>query len=286
MIGRRLAALGRRAPRHPRLAAGAALLAALVAFCAVGPWLGAAFGLDATTLRYDEIAAPPSAAHWLGTDAQGRDLLMRVMIGGRVALGIAAITTALAVLLGVAYGAIAAYAGGVVDALMMRVVDALHGVPVAALALVTMAALDSRRLLLLVALLAATSWLTLARVVRAHVRGLRRRDFVTAAHALGASPARILVRHLLPNTSGLVIVYAAAALPQLLLAEAFLSFLGLGVQPPLASLGTLVVEGTAQLVVAPWMLAGPGLVMAALVLALILVGDGLRDAADSQLGAR
>jgi oligopeptide transport system permease protein len=233
-------------------------------------------------MRFDEIAAPPSAGHWLGTDAQGRDLLVRVLLGGRLALGIAALTTLLAVAIGVLYGAVAAYAGGLVDAVMMRAVDALHAVPTAALALVTMAALDSRRLALLVLLLAATSWLTLARVVRAQVRGLRHADFVTAAHALGASPARVLWRHLLPNTLGVVAVYAAAALPQLLLAEAFLSFLGLGVQPPRASLGTLVVEGAAQLVVAPWMLAGPALFMAALVLAMILIGDGLRDAADSQ----
>jgi oligopeptide transport system permease protein len=218
----------------------------------------------------------------MGTDAQGRDLLVRVLIGGRIALGIAAISTALAVGLGALYGALAAYAGGGVDAVMMRLVDALYGVPTAALVIVVMATFDSRSLLLLVALLAATSWLSLARVVRAHVRGLRQRDFVLAAHALGASPARILLRHLLPNTAGLVIVYAAAALPQLLVAEAFLSFLGLGVQAPLASLGTLVVEGTAQLLVAPWMLLGPGLVLAALVLALLLLGDGLRDAVDSQ----
>jgi oligopeptide transport system permease protein len=205
-----------------------------------------------------------------------------VLIGGRLALGIAALCTGLAVTFGAIYGALAAYAGGLVDAAMMRAVDALYGVPIAALVIVAMATLDTRSLLLLVALLAATSWLSLARVVRAQVRGLLQRDFVLAAHALGASPLRILARHLLPNTFGLVIVYAAAALPQLLVAEAFLSFLGLGVQAPLASLGTLVVEGTAQLLVAPWMLLGPGLVLAALVLALLLLGDGLRDAVDSQ----
>jgi oligopeptide transport system permease protein len=265
-----------------RAVAGAALLALLAAACVFGPWLASVFGLDASTMRVDRIAEGPSAAHWMGTDAQGRDLLVRVLIGGRIALGIAAISTALAVGIGALYGAIAAYAGGVVDSVMMRIVDALYGVPTAALVIVVMATFDSRRLLLLIALLAATSWLSLARVVRAHVRGLRQRDFVLAAHALGASPARILLRHLLPNTAGLVIVYAAAALPQLLVAEAFLSFLGLGVQAPLASLGTLVVEGTAQLLMAPWMLLGPGLVLAALVLALLLLGDGVRDAVDSQ----
>lgn len=267
--------------RRPRsLIAGAVLLAALVFFCVVGPWIAAAFGLDATTMRFEDLAAPPSSAHWLGTDAQGRDLLVRVMLGGRLALGISALATALAVVVGTSYGAVAAYAGGRLDAIMMRIVDALYGLPTYALILVVMAVVDSRRLALLVVLLAAVSWLTLARVVRAHVRGLRQRGFVEAARALGASPSRIFLHHLLPNTFGLVAIYATLALPQLLLAEAFLSFLGLGVPPPAASLGTLVTEGTAQLLVAPWVLWGPGLVMVALVVALTWIGEGLASVAD------
>jgi oligopeptide transport system permease protein len=274
------APVARRWRRNRPLLVGAALLLAVLAFCLLGPPIAAAFGLDATTMRYDAIAAPPSSAHWFGTDAQGRDLLVRVMLGGRIALALAAAATAIAVLVGVSYGALAAQAGGRVDAAMMRLVDALHALPVTALVLVVMALASSRRLWLLVALLAAISWLSLARVVRAHVRGLRQRGFVEAARALGASPARILLRHLAPNTAGLVAVYAALALPQVLLAEAFLSFLGLGVPPPQASLGTLLTEGTAQLVVAPWMLLAPGALMAALVLSLSLLGDGLRDAFD------
>ncbi len=267
--------------RNRSLLAGAALLLFVLAFCLVGPLVAASLaGLDATTMRYDAIAAPPSSSHWFGTDAQGRDLLVRTMVGGRIALLIAAAATALAVVLGVTYGAVAAYAGGLADAAMMRIVDALTSLPAAALVLVVMSVVDSRRLLLLVALLAAISWLSLARVVRAHVRGLRQRGFVEAARGLGASPARILLLHLAPNTFGLVAVYAALALPQVLLVEAFLGFLGLGVPAPLASLGTLVTEGTAQLVVAPWLLAFPGALLAALVLALGLLGDGLRDAFD------
>jgi oligopeptide transport system permease protein len=266
--------------RHPRLLFGAGLLAFLVLFCLVGPWLAAAFGLDATTMRHDQIAAPPSAAHWFGTDQQGRELLVRVMLGGRVALALAAASCALTVVFGTAYGALAAYAGGLVDAAMMRAVDALYALPTAALVLVVMATFDARGTPVLVALLAAISWMSIARVVRAHVRGLRQQGFIEAARALGATSARVVWRHLVPNTAGLVAVYATLALPQLLFAEAFLSFLGLGVQPPLASLGTLVTEGTAQLLMAPWMLAFPGLFMAALVLALLAIGDGLRDLVD------
>lgn len=270
--------LWRSLARSPALA----LLLALIAACLVGPAVAAGFGLDATTMRVDQIALPPSSSHWLGTDAQGRDLLVRVLLGGRVALATAAAATALAVLLGALVGAGSALAGGAVDAVLMRAVDALYAVPTAALVLVTMAVLDSRSLALLVALLAATSWMSLARVVRAHTRGLLARDFITAARALGASPARVLWRHLLPNSAGLLAVYAAAALPQLLVAEAFLSFLGLGVQAPRASLGTLVVEGSAQLLVAPWILVGPALLLAALILALLSLGDRVRDAVDSQ----
>ncbi|MEZ4361226.1 MAG: ABC transporter permease [Kofleriaceae bacterium] len=259
------------------LAAAVALIA-LVLFCVAGPWLAGALGLDGTTMRFELGSAPPSRAHWFGTDPQGRDLLVRVMLGGRVALAVAAITTVLAVGVGVAFGAVAAYAGGVVDYAMMRLVDALYGLPTVALVIVVMALRDSRSLSLLVAILAAVSWLTLARVVRAQVRSLRDREFVEAARGLGASAPRVVLRHILPNLAGLVVVYATLALPQVMLAEAFLSFLGLGVQAPLASLGTLVTEGSAQILVAPWMLACPGLLMAALVWTLNFLGDGLRDA--------
>lgn len=257
-------------------------LAALAAACLVGPWLAGAAGLDGATLRAADIALPPSLSHPLGTDAQGRDLLVRVLLGGRLALLVAAATTALAVVIGTLYGALAAMAPRLVDAILMRAADGLYAVPTAALVLVIMAALDARSLAWLVVLLAATSWMSLARVVRAHVRGLLVRDFVLAARALGAPPARLLSHHLLPNTAGLVAVYAAAALPQLLVAEAFLSFLGLGVQAPRASLGSLLVEGSAHVLVAPWILAGPALLLAALVSALLSLGDRVRDAVDSQ----
>lgn len=264
--------------RHRKVSLAGAVVVALVGFCALGPALAARFGLDATTMDLTLGGTPPSWRHWLGTDLQGRDLMVRVMLGGRVALGVAAVTTAIAVAIGVTWGSIAAYAGGAIDFAMMRVVDALYGLPTVALVIVVMAMVGSRSVVLLFAVLAAISWLSLARVVRAHVRGLRAQPFLEAARGLGASPARVLWRHVVPNAVGLVVVYATLAVPHVIVAEAFLSFLGLGVQAPRASLGTLVTEGTAQLLVFPWLLVGPGALMAALVLSLSFLGDGLRDA--------
>lgn len=270
--------MSRRRPRVPStVLAGGAVALALVLFCFLGPVVAGAAGLDATTMDLALGSAPPSWRHWFGTDLQGRDLLMRVMIGGRLALTVAVVTTAIAVVIGVLWGALAAYVGGVVDFAMMRVVDALYGLPTVALVIVVMAATGSRSLVLLFAVLAGISWLTLARIVRAAARTLAREPFIDAARALGASPARILLRHLVPNTYGVVVVYATLALPHVVLAESFLSFLGLGVQAPLASLGTLVAEGGAQLLAYPWLLAFPGAMMAALVLSLSFLGDGLRD---------
>ena len=256
------------------------LIAAIAVACVVGPWLAAAFGLDATTIDTQLGATPPSGAHWLGTDTLGRDMLVRVLIGGRIALLVAVVTTLVALVIGVGYGAIAAYAGGVVDEVMMRIVDALYGFPTVVFIIVVMAVLGTRSLVALFALIGGISWLTMARIVRGQVLSLKRREFVEAARASGASPARILVRHILPNAAGPVIVYATLALPQVMLTEAFLSFLGLGVQAPLASWGTLVTEGSSQVLVYPWLLVGPGLAMGVAVMSLNFLGDGLRDALD------
>jgi oligopeptide transport system permease protein len=261
-------------------AASGAVFAALVAACFLGPVIAGWAGLDATAIDAGLGASPPSAAHWFGTDTLGRDLLVRVMIGGRIAIGIALITTAIAVAIGTSYGAIAAYAGGRIDDAMMRIVDALYGFPTLVLVIAVMAVTGSRSLVALFALIGAISWLTLARITRGQVLGLRHREFVEAARAIGAPPGRILVRHILPNAAGPVIVYATLALPQVMLTEAMLSFLGLGVQAPLASWGTLVTEGSSQIVVYPWLLICPGAVMAIAIVALNFVGDGIRDVFD------
>jgi oligopeptide transport system permease protein len=264
-----------------RLAAGCAALLALIALgCVVGPWIAGAFGVDATTIDTRRGATPPSWSHWLGTDPLGRDLLVRILIGGRIALGVAAAATAIAVAIGVTWGAIAAYAGGRIDGLMMRAVDALYGFPTVVFVIVVMSATGTRSLAALFLLIGGISWLTMARITRGQVRSLKHREFVEAARAAGASPARLVLRHLLPNAAGPVIVYATLALPQVMLVEALLSFLGLGVQAPLASWGTLVTEGGSHLVVYPWLLIFPGAAMAVTVLALNFLGDGLRDRLD------
>ncbi len=260
--------------------------AAIAIACAIGPVVAGALGLDGTTIDTRLGASPPSWSHWFGTDTLGRDMLVRVLIGGRIALVVALVTTSIALVIGVSYGAVAGFAGGAVDNVMMRFVDVLYGFPTIVFIIVVMAVTDSRSLLLLFALIGGISWLTMARIVRGQVLGLRTREFVEAARALGAPPSRVLFRHVLPNTSGPVIVYATLALPQVMLTEAFLSFLGLGVQAPLASWGTLVTEGSSQIVVYPWLLVFPALAMCVTVIALNFIGDGLRDALDPQTRIR
>jgi oligopeptide transport system permease protein len=263
-----------------------AVFLAVAAACYLGPVIAGAFGLDAIAIDPRLGATPPGAAHWFGTDTLGRDMLVRVMIGGRIAILVALVTTAIAVVIGVTYGGIAAYAGGAVDGVMMRVVDALYGFPTLVLVIVVMAVTGTHSLVALFALIGAISWLTMARITRGQVLALRRREFVEAARALGVPPGRILARHVLPNAAGPVIVYATLALPQVMLTEALLSFLGLGVQAPLASWGTLVTEGSSQIVVYPWLLVFPALAMGVAILALNFVGDGLRDAVDPQSGSQ
>ena len=259
-----------------------ALFATIVVACLIGPTICGGFGLDATTLDLDLLASPPSRAHPLGTDNLGRDLLVRVLVGGRIAIVISLTATAVALVIGVAWGAIAAYAGGRVDYVMMRIVDTLYGFPTVVFVVVIRAVFDTRSMVSLFALIGAISWLTMARIVRGQVLSLRHREFVEAARAVGARPSRILFRHIVPNTLGAVIVYATVLVPQTMLVETFLSFIGLGVQAPLASWGTLVTEGATQIAVAPWVLIGPGVAMGLTIFALNFLGDGLRDALDPQ----
>lgn len=229
------------------------------------------------------LASPPSWSHWLGTDPLGRDILVRVMQGGQWALIAGFSATLVALIIGVTWGAASAYFGGRVDDVMMRIVDVLYAFPTIVFVIVIMAVLDTKSLALLFALIGAISWLNMARIVRGQVLSLRRREFVEAARAVGAKPARILFKHLIPNTLGPVIVYSTLSLPSVMLTEAFLSFLGLGVQAPRASWGTLVTEGASQITVYPWTLLGPGLVMSLTIFALNFFGDGLRDALDPQM---
>jgi len=272
----------RRLARNRMALVCAVAFAVIALACYLGPPIAGAFGVDATTIDTNLGARPPSWSHWCGTDTLGRDMLVRVLIGGRIAIIVALVSTTIALVIGVSWGAIAGFAGGRIDNLMMRIVDALYGFPTIVFVIVIMSVLSSRSLVVLFALIGSISWLTMSRITRGQVLSLKHREFVEAARAAGASPRRLLGRHLLPNAAGPIIVYATLALPNVMLTEALLSFLGLGVQAPLASWGTLVTEGSSQIVVYPWLLIFPGLAMALTILSLNFLGDGLRDALDPQ----
>lgn len=217
----------------------------------------------------------------LGTDHLGRDLLARILFGGRISILIGLVGTLTSMLVGVLLGCVAGYAGGRLDSLIMRCVDVLYGLPYMLLVIILMA-LFGRSLVNLFVALALVSWLTLCRVVRGQVLSLRQAEFVAAARAMGAGPARIILRHLVPNLLGVVIVFSTLMVPQFIMAESFLSFLGLGVSAPLASWGSLVADGAGVMSLYPWQLLGPAVAMTAFLFAMNFLGDGLRDALDPQ----
>ncbi|MBN2359408.1 MAG: ABC transporter permease [Deltaproteobacteria bacterium] len=253
----------------------------VVTWCVLGPLLMSALaGIESTDQDVLLGATAPSWHHWMGTDILGRDLMVRTMIGGRIAIAIGLLATLMAMVIGVGWGALAGYAGGRVDELMMRVVDVIYALPMLVVVIVIMALLETRSVVVLVLFIGSVSWLMMARITRAQVLSLKQREFVDAARGLGLRPSRILLRHLVPNALGPVVAYASLAIPGAMLFEAFLSFLGLGVQPPAASLGSLVSEGAGLLLVYPWTLIGPGVVMVLALVALNFLGDGLRDALD------
>jgi oligopeptide transport system permease protein len=228
-----------------------------------------------------------SWAHPMGTDNAGRDQLARVLQGGQISLFIGIIATIVSLIIGVSYGAISGYVGGRVDDLMMRVVDVLYSLPYVIVVIVLLSMFRSQtprgQLTLLFIALGSVSWLTMARIVRGQVLSLKNQEFVLAARATGVSAPRIIFRHLVPNTLGPVIVYATLTIPQVMLTEAFLSFLGLGVQAPLASWGSLAADGVQNIAIFPWQLIFPGVTMALTLFSLNFLGDGLRDALDPQM---
>lgn len=227
----------------------------------------------------ETVAQPPSLAHWMGTDLLGRDLATRVLHGGRISLFIGLVATAVAMVIGVAYGLISGMAGGRTDNAMMRLIDILYGFPFMAF-VILLTVIFERSMVLLFVAIGAVEWLTTARVVRGQVLGLMNQEFILAARVSGASQPRILWRHLIPNVMGQVVIYASLTVPGIMLLEAVLSFLGLGVQPPQSSWGTLIQEGASNMETSPWMLAFPGAFFIATLLALNTLGDALRDALD------
>ncbi len=238
------------------------------------------YQFDSTNL---EIAnESPSWSHWMGTDVLGRDLVVRLMVGGAISLMVGLVSTAVSFVIGVSYGAIAGYLGGRTDQVMMRTVDIIYSLPYIFLVIV-LVSIAGRSFLILFAALGAVSWLTMARIVRGQVLSLKHQEFVEAARCVGASTFSMIFRHIVPNTLGPVIVYTTLTVPTVMLQEAFLSFLGLGVPPPFSSWGTMVNDGVVSMAIYPWQLIFPAVTLALTLLSLNFVGDGLRDALDPQM---
>ncbi|SER07427.1 oligopeptide transport system permease protein [Solimonas aquatica] len=269
--------------RLPRSAQLALLLLMLLALAAMLVPLLSPYACD--QIDFGGVwSAPPGlqAAHWLGTDSLGRDLLVRGFCGARVSLLVGLVGTLVALLIGVSYGALAGYFAGRLDALMMRVVDVLYALPFMFLVIVLMA-LFGRHFLLLFVALGAVLWLDMARLVRGQTLALREREFVAAARLAGLSELQILRRHILPNLAGVVIVYATLTVPQVILVESFISFLGLGVQEPLTSWGVLINDGAREMQSSIWPLLIPCLLLLLTLLCLNLIGEALRAALEPQV---
>jgi len=243
--------------------------------------LASRHAIDQVDWTLSPLASPPSLAngHWFGTDSNGRDLFVRVWSGTQVSLLVAVLATLVSLAIGVAWGATAGYLGGRVDNWMMRFVDVLYALPYMFFVII-LTVVFGRSLWLIFLAIGAVGWLTMARIVRGQAMALRQREFVAAAITLGLPAHRIIARHIVPNVLGTVVVYATLTVPQVILFESFLSFLGLGVQEPLTSLGRLVAEGALEMETAPWQLLVPSAVLALLLLCLNFLGDGLRDALD------
>jgi len=272
----------RRLRSNPAAVAAVAALCAIVVLTWVGPWFSPN---NSQTLDWLHIAARPGtqSSHWFGTDRLGRDLFVRTLAGTRVSIAIGLAASVISLLVGVSYGAIAGYIGGRTDHLMMRLIEILSGLPLVFF-VIFLTVIFGRSEYLLFLAIGAVGWLTMARIVRGQTLSIRRREFIEAAIASGASTGRIIARHVVPNVIGPVIVYATLTVPQIILFESFLSFLGLGIQEPGASLGTLIAEGAAEMEAAPWILLVPGSFLALLLLSLNIFGDGLRDALDVKEG--
>ena len=222
---------------------------------------------------------PPSAHHWLGTDILGRDSLSRILYGGCISLTVGLAATLVSVIIGVLYGAISGYVGGRLDVVLMRIVDIIYSLPFVILVILILV-IFGRHIILLFMAIGAVSWLDMARIVRGQVMSLKRQEFVEAAVALGLRKRKIILRHMIPNVLGIVAIYATLIVPSVMLLEAFLSFLGLGVQAPMSSWGTLINDGRKSMEEYPWLLIYPSLFFSITLFSLNFLGDGLRDALD------
>jgi oligopeptide transport system permease protein len=285
--GRSLWMDARRRLFRNRAAMASMVILGLIAALAVLAPLLSPFAYD--EVNYDIIACAPgwwpaqaacrASGHIFGTDAVGRDLFVRVLFGARVSLAVGLVATIVSLVIGVLYGAVAGYAGGRLDGLMMRIVDVLYSLPFIFFVIILMVMFDRNFILLFVAI-GAVEWLTMARIVRGQTLSIKQKEFIEAARAGGVSPFGIIVRHVIPNLVGPVMVYVTLTVPGVILTESFLSFLGLGIQEPLTSWGVLISDGADQMETAPWMLLFPASFMAVTLFCFNFIGDGLRDALD------
>jgi oligopeptide transport system permease protein len=269
---------GERLRANSAAVAAVGVLAILVVLALAAPALNPN---SVEALDWTRIAAAPGMqhAHWFGTDRLGRDLFVRTFEGARTSMAVGLVAGAVSLTLGLGFGAIAGYFGGRTDYLMMRIIEILSGLPLLFF-VIFLTVILGRNGYVLYASVVAVGWLTMARIVRGQTLSIRRREFIEAAVAGGAGPARVIWKHVVPNVLGPVAVYATLMVPQIILFESFLSFLGLGTQEPHASLGTLIAEGAGEMEAAPWILLAPGIFLALLLVSLNLLGDGLRDAFD------
>ena len=255
---------------------GGGLFIGIALLCLIGPFF-VPHSHETTQLAYG--AQAPSWTHWFGTDELGRDILARTLIGGRISIGVGFAATVVALFIGVLYGMIAGYYGGRVETTMMRFVDTLYALPFTII-VILLTVLLGRSILLIFLAIGAVEWLTMARIVRGQTKALRKQTFIDAAIVGGISTRRILGRHILPNLLSPVIVFTTLTIPAVILLESVISFLGLGVQPPMSSWGILINEGAVKLDIYPWMLIFPALFFSLTIFAFNFVGDGLRDALD------
>ncbi len=257
-----------------------AILSAIALVAVIGPWISPN---EYVAADFGNILRAPtlSAGHVFGTDDLGRDLFVRTMMGVQVTFAVAIVASVVSLVIGVLYGATAGFVGGRVDAVMMRLVDTLYATPFIFFVILLLVVFERNFLLIFVAI-GAINWLDMARIVRGQTLSLREREFVQAAQLIGVSTPRIILRHIAPNLVGVVIVYVTLTIPQAILIESFLSFLGLGIQEPQTSLGKLVNDGTDQMEGASWMLLIPAMLLAAILLCFNFLGDGMRDLLDSR----
>jgi len=266
----------RRLKKNKMAMIGLFILVFFIVIALLTPWI-APYSYEGQNLELG--ATSPSLKNWLGTDTLGRDQLTRVMYGSRISLAVGFIATAVALLIGVLWGATAGFLGGRVDAIMMRIVDALYALPFT-IFIILLTVIFGNSLILLFMAIGAVEWLTMARIVRGQVLTIKKQEFVEAAVSMGLSPWQIISRHLIPNVLGPIIVYTTLTIPSVILLESFLSFLGLGIQPPQSSWGSLISGGVESMEEYPWLLIFPGLVLSITLFSLNFLGDGLRDALD------